>query len=49
VQFWDARYRAGLDKMHSWLAQFGGDPAPVFDGSHETFAYWPDQNLRRWR
>jgi hypothetical protein len=45
VAFWQSRYQAGLNKMHEWMAQFGGDPTVVYDGSQPVSPYrWPDQS-----
>lgn len=44
VQFWMQRYQQGLNKMHEWMAQFGGDPTVVYDGRPVGYSVWPDQN-----
>lgn len=47
AQFWQARYEAGLAKMHLWAATYGNiEPAVIFDGTTNGFFKWPDQYNR---
>lgn len=48
AQLWQARYEAGIAKMHLWAATLGNvEAAPVFDASNPRYvSQWPDQYSR---
>lgn len=49
AQLWQARYEAGIAKMHLWLATYANTEAsPVFDSVSPRFSQWPDQYSRGW-
>ena len=49
IAFWQARYDAGITKMHLWFATFGNNEAsPIFDSASPQFSQWPDQRSRSW-
>lgn len=43
VAFWQQRYQDGLEKMHLWMAMYGGDPAVVLDEEATSYGRYPDE------
>ena len=43
VKFWQQRYQDGLEKMHLWMAMYGGDPTTVLDEENVSYGRYPDE------